>query len=84
MVITFRFQSVNTRNPVMIQSRQHLRLALEAGQPFRVLGNGVGQHLQGHVAVQLAVGGAEDLAHAASADLVGHGVVGEQVGGCHQ
>ena len=77
VTITFGFQPVDTRDPVMVQRGQHLRLAPEAGQAFGILGHGVGQHLQRHVAVQFAVGGAEDLAHATGADFFGDAVMGE-------
>ncbi len=50
-------------------------LALETLQPLGVLGEGVGQDLEGHVASQLGVLGPPDLAHAPLAQLRRHLVV---------
>ncbi len=58
----------------MVERRQHLRLALEARQPFGIAGKGVGQHLDGDVPVELGVPRSIHLAHAAFADLGGDAV----------
>ena len=52
-------------------------LALEAGQAIRLGRHLGGQHLERHVATELGVGGAVDLAHAAGADRGGDPVVCE-------
>jgi hypothetical protein len=56
----------------MVQRRQHLRLAGEAGHPRGIVGEGLRQQLQRDVAAELRVPGAVDRAHAALAELVGH------------
>ena len=59
----------------MIQRRQGLGFAREAGQALGVLREQLRQDLDGHIAVQAAVAGAIHLAHAARAqradDFVG-------------
>ena len=55
----------------MIQGGENFGFALEPGQPLRVSCEGVGQHLDRHVAVERRIVGAVDLAHAARADLGG-------------
>src|SRR5687768_16763568 len=59
----------------MVERRQRLRLALEAGQPLAVRGDR-------RLAAQARVGGAEHLAHAALAELRGD-LVGAQTGADH-
>jgi hypothetical protein len=49
----------------MIQRREKLGFALEAGEAIRVGCECIGQHLERDVAIQLAVAGSVDLAHAA-------------------
>ncbi len=56
----------------VVQLGQQLRLALEAGEALLVLGEGGGEDLDGDLALQLRVGGAKDLAHAALAELAGN------------
>ena len=63
------FHAVDRRDVGMIQRRQHLRLAREARHAVGILREGLGQHLDRDVAVELGVGGALDLAHAALAEL---------------
>ena len=58
---------------------EELRLALEAGEPLGVLRHLGGQHLEGHLAPELRVGGAVDLAHAARAERGGDPVVRERL-----
>ena len=55
----------------MIQRRQHLGFALEAGQPFGIAGELLGQYFDGYVAAELAVVGLVHLAHATGADVAG-------------
>ena len=55
----------------MVERRQHLRLALEARQPFGIAGKGVRQHLNGDVPVEGRVPRSVDITHAAFADLGG-------------
>ena len=45
-----------------------LRLPLEPGEAIRIVREGVGQDLQGDLAVELGVGGLPDLAHAPLAE----------------
>jgi hypothetical protein len=49
----------------MIQGGEHLRLAMESSEAFRVLHERIGQHLQGIVSFEGRVVRAPDLAHAA-------------------
>ena len=54
----------------MIERRQQLRLATEAGHAVGIAGERRGQHLERHVPPELGVARAIDLAHAAGADLL--------------
>ena len=65
------FEVVDARDVGMVERGEHLRLALEPGEPVGVLGERLGLHLQRHVAVELRVVGLVDLSHAAFADLGG-------------
>lgn len=56
------FQVVDDGDVGMVERREHVCLALEARQPFRVLREGVGQHLNRHVAPEVRVVSAIDLA----------------------
>jgi hypothetical protein len=55
------------------------RLALEALQALAVLDEGGGQDLDRHVAAELGVVGAIDLAHPALAELGGDAIVGDRL-----
>ena len=55
----------------MVERREHLGLALEAGEPLGIGGEGLGQHLDGDLAAEPGVGGALDLAHAPRAERSG-------------
>ena len=55
-----------------VQRGEHLRLALEPGETIRVAGEGVGENLERHLAVELGVGGLPHLTHAALAEQRGH------------
>ena len=61
----------------MRQRRDCLGLALETGQRVGVGGEMRRQDLDRHLAVELGVGGAKDLAHAALSELGDDAVVGE-------
>ena len=68
-------KAVDVRDVGVIERGQHFRLALEPREAIRVGRQHRGQHFDGHVALQLRVGRAIDLAHAACAnsrdDLIG-------------
>ena len=75
------FEAVDRGDVRMVQRGEQLRLASETGQPL-----GIGHHLDGqdldrHLAAELRVGGAVDLAHPAGADRSGDAVVRERVAG---
>ena len=53
----------------MVERGEHLRLALEARQAIGVAGHGLGQHLDGDVALQAGIAGAIHLAHPAFAQF---------------
>ena len=63
----------------VIEGGEGLRLAPEALQPLRARGHLGRQHLERHVAPELRVGGAVDLAHPAGADRGGDPVVRERL-----
>ena len=62
------FEAVDRRDVRVVERRQDLRFALEAGQPFGVVHEGVGQDLQRDIAVQLGITGLVHFAHAACTD----------------
>ena len=64
-------EAVDGRDVRMIQRGEHFGFALEPRQPLRIGRNGVGQHLDGDVALQVRVRRAVDLTHPAGADLGG-------------
>ncbi len=51
----------------VVEAGEDLRLPLEPGEPVRISREGVGEDLQGDLAVELGVGGLPDLAHPALA-----------------
>src|SRR5262245_48187503 len=73
------FDSVDLDDIRVVQARQHLRFALEALHAGSILREGGRQHFDGHVAIQLGVGGAVDGAHAAFAELGGDAVMRDGV-----
>ena len=73
------FDSVDGRDIRVVETGQHLRFALEPGDPIRIGGEGVGQDLQSDIAAELGVGGAIDLAHPALPDEGGDFVVPDAV-----
>jgi len=69
------FHAVDRGDIRMVQRRQHLRLAREARHAVGILGEHIGQNLDGDVAIEFRVSGAPDLAHAAFAQLSGDPVM---------
>ena len=69
--------AVNGGDVRVVQAGEDLRLPLEPGEAVRISGEGVGQDLQGDLAVELRVGRLPDLAHAAFPEQGGHVVVAE-------
>ena len=70
-------EAVNRADVRMIQRREHARFAIEAREPAGIAREGVRQHLDRHLAAELRVPGAVDLAHAADADERLHFVAAE-------
>ena len=62
-----------------VEKRWEMRtvVRLEPGQAIRIGGERLGEDLQGHLALELRIGGLADLSHAAFADLGGDFVVPE-------
>ncbi len=80
----YAVQFVRTVDPGdvrVIQRREQLRLALEARQPLRILGEGGGQDLDRHLAVERRVDRPPDDTHPALADLVDDAVVQQGLAG---
>ncbi len=65
-------------NVGVIQRCQDLGFALEAGQPFRISGKGIGQELESNLAIQGGIVSQEDHAHASFADLLDHLIVAQR------
>ena len=63
---------MNLRDVRMVQRGQRPGLAFEPRQPFRVVGEMVGQYLDGHLAPERRVLGAIHLSHAARAEWGDH------------
>src|SRR6185436_2853160 len=59
------FHAVDRRDVRMVQRREQLRFPLKARQAVRVAGDFRQQHFDRHVAIELRVAGAVDLAHTA-------------------
>jgi hypothetical protein len=55
----------------MVQRGECLGFTLEAREPIGVVGERVGEDLEGDIAIELRVAGAQDLAHPAFANLRG-------------
>ena len=60
--------AVDLRDVGVVQRGEHLGLAREAGEPVRVLRQGLRQHLDRDRALQRRVGGAIHFAHPAGAE----------------
>ncbi len=56
------------RDVGMVERRQNFGFPLKSKPAVRILSEGLRQHFQRHVALQLGVAGAVHLAHAARAD----------------
>ena len=65
------FQPVDRGDVRMIQRGEHFRFALESREPIASAATTAGRTLDRDLALQLRVGRAIDLAHAARADLRG-------------
>ncbi len=74
-------EPVDRRDVRVIEGGQHLRFPLETGEPVRVLRNGGREHFDGHLAPELRVVRAVDLAHAAGADGFGEAVLAQDGAG---
>ena len=59
----------------VVEAGEQLRLPLEPGEAVGVLGEGVGEDLQGDLAVELGIGRLPDLAHPAFAEFGGDTVM---------
>ena len=73
------FETVEVSDVRVIERGEEPGLALEAREPLGIGGEGLGQELDRHVAAELRVGGAIDLAHPARADRGGDPVVRERL-----
>ncbi len=62
----------------MIERGEHLCFTLESRHAIGVPGKGFGQDFQRHVAAELGVSGAVDLAHSTCADRGGDPIVGKR------
>ena len=62
-------QAMNVRDVRVVQRREHLRFPLEARQAIGIVGKGLGQDFDRHVAIERRIAGAIDLAHPAHTDL---------------
>ena len=60
----------------MIEGGDGARFALEAGEALGIAGDVGRQHLEGHVAAELGIGGAKDLAHSTCANGGSDAVMG--------
>ena len=74
-----RLEAVEVGDRRVVERGEQPGLALEAGEPLGIGGEGLGQPLERHLAPELRVGGAVDLAHAARADRGGDPVVRESL-----
>lgn len=69
------FDGVDPGNVRMIERRENLGLALESRQSLRIRRQGLGQHLDRHLAPEVRVLSAIHLSHTAFADLVDDAVM---------
>ena len=69
------FQTMNLADARVVQTGEDLGLSPKPGEPIRIVSKGLRQDLQRDLPVQLGVGCAIDLAHAALSDEGGHLVV---------
>jgi hypothetical protein len=66
--VTTLDNTVDLRDVGMVQRRERLRLALEAGQALRVEGEAIRQDLDRDITIEPGIAGAVDLAHATLPD----------------
>ena len=66
------FETVNVRDPRMVERRQHLRFAAEPRQAFGIAGDRGQQHLDRDVAMQFRIACAIHFPHSAGADERSH------------
>ena len=71
------FDAVDLRDVGVVEAGEDLRFPLEPGKAIRVLGEGVGEDLQRHLAVELGVSRLPDLAHATLAEQSGDVVMSD-------
>ena len=71
------FQAVDVGNVGMVEGGERVRFAGESREPIRIIGEGVGQNLQRHVAMELGVAGSIHLPHATFTELRGNFVDAE-------
>ena len=74
-------EAVDVGDARVVERGEDLRLALEAGQPIGIGGEGLGKQLDRDVAAELRVRRPVDVAHPARADRGGDPVLGESVAG---
>ena len=75
-------EAVEVRDAGVVERGEDLRLALEAGEALGVVGEGLGQQLEGDLAAELRVGGAVHLAHPARAERREDLVASQATTGC--
>ena len=75
-------EAVDVRDVGMVQRGEDLCFPLEAGKSIGVVGEGLGQHLDRDVAIELRIARAIDLPHAALADRRSDFVDAEARAGC--
>ncbi len=68
-------ETVNSRYVGVVERREYVGLALKTGQPLGVVSQRIGEKLEGHVAAQAGVVGAENLSHSALPDLLYNSVM---------
>ena len=69
--------AVDGGNARVVEAGENLSFSLEPGQAIRIGGEGFGEDLERHLAVELGVDGLIDLSHAAFADEGGYVVMAE-------
>src|SRR5262245_16455980 len=74
-------QTVDRRDVRIIELREYFGLTLEPREAFRVARNRLWQHLDGHRALQVSVGGAIYLPHPPRADWGDHFIRAETTAG---
>ena len=69
------FKTVDSADVGMVQRRKHLRFALKASKPFRIIREEGGQNLERDIAIELGIPRPIHLTHSATAerreDLIG-------------